>query len=69
MNLDADDLLARIKRDYPTEYQLANLSLIVDMQQTLIEDQAAEIERLNTLQGAYDPSTPRPYLETEARHG
>lgn len=39
MNIDADALLARIRREYPMQYQLCQMNLTIDLQ-------AAEIERL-----------------------
>lgn len=62
MHLDAEDLLARIRRDYADVYEICQLRQLVDVQQ-------AEIERLNALLPGYDPSTPRPYLNEESRHG
>jgi hypothetical protein len=42
MHLDADDLLARIQHEFPHEYELARLHLLVDRQ-------AEEIRRLSGL--------------------
>jgi hypothetical protein len=63
MHLDAEDLLARIRRDFPEAYELCQLRQLVDVQQ-------AEIERLNALVApGFDPNSPRPYLGEEGRHG
>ena len=68
MHLDADELLARIKRDYPDAYEYCRLVL-------LTEKQAAEIERLNKLvaqQQPYAGAAAVSYLDTEqteGRHG
>jgi hypothetical protein len=32
VNIDAEELLARIKRDYPTPYELSQLRLVIDKQ-------------------------------------
>lgn len=77
MQLDSDDLLARIRQDYPYEYEICQLRALVDAQ-------AREIERLNAVQNApllpragdtavFSASAPRPYvtqgLDDEGRHG
>jgi hypothetical protein len=66
VQLDSDDLLARIRQDWPTEFELSRLHL-------LSEVQAAEIERLTTLtQASFSGSAPRPFSlsdEPEGRHG
>jgi hypothetical protein len=41
VNIDADELLARIRRDYPTQYQLCQQQLIIELQYD-------EIQRLKT---------------------
>lgn len=65
MHLAADDLLARIRQNYPTEYELCRLQLLTEVQ-------AAEIERLNASQVTSYTATARPYPlpdEQEMRHG
>lgn len=42
MQLDADDLLAQIRQDYPMQYEISSLRL-------LATKQAAEIDRLTAL--------------------
>lgn len=65
MHLDSDDLLARIRQDWPTEYELTRLRLLADVQ-------AAEIDRLTAAQpGTFTGTAARPYVlgDDEARHG
>lgn len=46
MNIDAEELLARIKRDYPTPYELSQLRLVIDKQQDAIAALQAELDDL-----------------------
>ncbi|MGX6605673.1 hypothetical protein ACWKSP_26595 [Micromonosporaceae bacterium Da 78-11] len=66
MQLNSEDLLARIRREFPAEYEIAQL-------RELTELQAAEIERLTALTQpatSYTGSVARPYsIEEEGRHG
>nr|WP_221374415.1 hypothetical protein [Actinoplanes polyasparticus] len=63
MNLDSDDLLAQMKQDWPLEFEVSSLRALVRVQQL-------EIDRLNAVQGSYDPSVPRPFLDPDGgRHG
>jgi hypothetical protein len=43
MNLDADELLARFRRDYPMPYQLVQQQLIIDKQYDEIQALKAEL--------------------------
>lgn len=66
MHLDADDLLARLRQEWPTEYELTHRQLV-------IEALTAENERLNheneqLRQTPAPPGIARPYGD-EARHG
>lgn len=56
MQLDGDDLLARIRQDFPVEFELAQLRCLADMQ-------AAEIERLTALvpTSSYATASTRPF--------
>ncbi len=51
MNLDADELLARLRRDYPMPYQLAQQQLIIDKQYEQIQQLKAEITALREAAG------------------
>lgn len=70
MNLDSDELLAQIQKDWPAEYELSTL-------RKLVEVQDREIQRLSGLQPgtAYGSAGVRPYVEQSladadsARHG
>lgn len=66
MNIDAEELLARIKRDYPTPYELSQLRLVIDKQQDTINALQAELDdlqqQLEQRSGdATDPSTDGDY--------
>lgn len=64
MQIDGDDLLARINKDFPVEYELSRLRTLVDLQ-------AAEIERLTALPSAGYPTVmPSVYQvdDTDSRH-
>lgn len=43
MNIEADELLARIRRDYPMPYQLSQQQLIIDKQYEEIQKLRAEL--------------------------
>lgn len=57
MHLDSDELLARLREDWPTQFELSRLRLLADVQ-------AAEIVRLSGLlpSTSYSASSPRPYV-------
>lgn len=57
MHLDSDDLLAQLRQDWPTEFELSRLTLLANVQ-------AAEIQRLNGLlpSTSYSATSPRPYV-------
>lgn len=43
MNIEAEELLARIRRDYPMPYQLSQQQLIIDKQYEEIQQLRAEL--------------------------
>lgn len=55
MHLDADDLIAQFQRDYPDQYLISSLRLLVERQQR-------EIERLTALTNGQQ-SFPRQHFE------
>lgn len=55
MNLDSDDLLARMARDWPTEFELTRLRAVNDMQAARIAELEAQ------LPPTYSPATTRQY--------
>lgn len=67
MQLDADDLLARIRQDFPVQYELAQLRAMVELLQ-------ADNDRLSALnQPAFGSAVARPYIrpadgDGEGRH-
>jgi hypothetical protein len=66
VQLDSEDLLARMRQDWPTEYELTRLRALVDAQE-------AEIQRLTALapSSTFAATAPRPYSlsDEEGRHG
>lgn len=81
MNLDADDLLAQVRQDWPVELEISTLRLLTERLQTENERLAAENGRLTAsqVQMSYSGSAGvRPYVgsgsasvldEDPARHG
>lgn len=80
MNLDSDDLLGQIRNDWPHEFEWSQLRLLTSKQAARIDEQDAEIERLNALlprtTTTYSAAGARPYVgsplpddETGAHHG
>jgi hypothetical protein len=57
VNISADDLLGRIRRDYPTQYQLCQLQLIIEMQDEEIQRLRAELQ---AARDTPDPATDVP---------
>jgi hypothetical protein len=57
MQLNSDDLLAKIRQDWPTEFELSRLQLLTEVQDR-------EITRLNGLlpPASYSATSPRPYV-------
>lgn len=51
MNIDADELLGRLRRDYPMPYQLVSQQLIIDKQYQEIQQLKAEIAALRETAG------------------
>ncbi len=69
MHLDSDDLLSRIRRDFPVEFELSQLRQLADVQ-------AAEIDRLSALvpptSSSFSGLAPRPYVlgdDQDSHHG
>lgn len=80
MNLDSDDLLAQFRHDYPFEAEVSSLRLLTLKQAARIDEQDAEIDRLNALlprtTTTYSAAGARPYVgsplpddDTGAHHG
>jgi hypothetical protein len=58
VNLDADDLLAQIQRDWPAEYERSRLLLLVARQDEEIQRLTAEVRRLTGQPAGYRTGNP-----------
>ncbi len=52
MHIDSDDLLARLERDWPAEFERSRMGLLVELQAAEIERLKADVERLTALRPA-----------------
>lgn len=76
MHLDSDELLARIRQDYPYEYEMAQLKTLVDAltreNEQLKAGQAPLLPRAGDT-SVFSASVARPYVTADqdesARHG
>ncbi|MET0698588.1 MAG: hypothetical protein ABWY93_02890 [Mycobacterium sp.] len=71
MNISAENLLARFARDYPSQYELTRLRVIVDVQQEEIDRLQAQLDQLQPAASASpahaadeDPAEPAPQYDT-----
>jgi hypothetical protein len=73
MQLDADELLAQFRADWPHEYEVSSLRILAQKQAQEIDAQAAEIQRLTALvpTSSYATASTRPFSlsDEDARHG
>lgn len=67
MQLDSEDLLARMARDWPTEFELSRLRVLTEVQATRIQELEAQQPT------SYSASAARPYVtaldDQDARRG
>ncbi len=64
MHIESDDLLARMERDYPGEFEHCRLTYLVELQAAEIDRLTAENERLQADVDRYRPGVPAPLEQT-----